>query len=85
MPASVGSSLIALTVPLFDKALGEKCVNLLTRTNLHYELRLEGAGRESFHNVQRLASGSLGKHLKQEVRSQSCCHRSKSASDVGTV
>lgn len=59
------------------------CVNLLTRTNLHYELRVEGAGSESFRDVQLLASGSPGKHLKHEVGSQSCCHCSKSASGVG--
>lgn len=58
----MGSFLIALTVLLYDKALGKECVTLLSRTNLHYGLRVEEAGGESCHNVQLLTSSSLGKN-----------------------
>lgn len=56
------SCLIAWIVLLFDKAPGKKYMNLLRGTNLHYALRFEGTGREIFHNVQLLASGSLSKN-----------------------
>ena len=58
----LGSCLIAWIVLLFDKARGKEYMNLLRGTNLHYALRFEGTGREIFHNVQLLASGSLSKN-----------------------
>lgn len=65
------SSLTAWTVLLFDKALGKEYMNLLRRTNLHYALGFEGTGRGSFHNVQLLVSGCLGKNKKKKKKKKS--------------